>query len=139
MLKKIIVQILLLTFGLTCLGPLPDSQAQMMANLPDPGQMIQTSVLFKPLELKGIQIYANNPLQFDFLVDKGKSGLRGQALKDEITKMSKYFLTCLTVPEKDLWVNLSPYEKNRIAPESFGITEMGKSLLEQDYLLKQMM
>ncbi|MDO8674486.1 MAG: hypothetical protein Q7K71_00005, partial [Candidatus Omnitrophota bacterium] len=52
-------------------------------------------------------------------------------------KLIKYFLASLTVPEKDLWVNLSPYEKDRIVPTSFGQTEMGRDLLAQDYLLKQ--
>jgi hypothetical protein len=36
-----------------------------------------------------------------------------------------------------MWVNLSPYEKDRIVPESFGQTEMGRDLLAQDYILKQ--
>jgi len=49
----------------------------------------------------------------------------------------KYFLASLTIPENDLWVNLSPYEKNRIVPGSFGLTEMGRDLLAQDYMLKQ--
>ena len=34
-------------------------------------------------------------------------------------------------------INLSPYEKNRISPENFGQTEMGRDLLAQDYMLKQ--
>ncbi|MBF0511499.1 MAG: hypothetical protein HQL13_04130 [Candidatus Omnitrophica bacterium] len=34
-------------------------------------------------------------------------------------------------------INLSPYEKNRIIPNSFGLTEMGRDLLAQDYILKQ--
>jgi len=42
------------------------------------------------------------------------------------------------VPEDDLWVNLSPYEKDRIIPQTFGSTEMGRDLLAQDYLLKQL-
>ncbi|NLE65667.1 MAG: hypothetical protein GX606_07125, partial [Elusimicrobia bacterium] len=42
------------------------------------------------------------------------------------------------VPEKDLWVNLSPYEPDRIIPEAFGRTEMGRDLLAQDYILKQL-
>ena len=42
------------------------------------------------------------------------------------------------MPEDDLWVNLSPYEKDRIIPEAFGQTEMGRDLLAQDYLLKQL-
>ena len=51
--------------------------------------------------------------------------------------MIKYFLASLTIPEKDLWVNLSPYEKDRIIPPSFGLTEMGRDLLAEDYMLKQ--
>ncbi len=139
MIKKILIQILILAFFLTSLGPLPDAHAQSMPHLPVPGMMISTSPSFKPLVLKGIKTNTNNALRFDFLIDEGASGLRGQALKDAITTLTKYFLTCLTVPESDLWVNLSPYEKDRIAPEYFGRTEMGKSLLEQDYLLKQIM
>ena len=34
-------------------------------------------------------------------------------------------------------INLSPYEKNRIVEDNFGKTEMGRDLLAQDYLLKQ--
>jgi len=36
-----------------------------------------------------------------------------------------------------LWVNLSPYEKDRVIPSSFGLTEMGRDLLAEDYMLKQ--
>jgi hypothetical protein len=32
---------------------------------------------------------------------------------------------------------LSPYEKDRIIPQSFGLTEMGRDLLAEDYMLKQ--
>ena len=32
---------------------------------------------------------------------------------------------------------LSPYEKDRIIPHSFGLTEMGRDLLAEDYMLKQ--
>ncbi|MBF0122582.1 MAG: hypothetical protein HQL21_04120, partial [Candidatus Omnitrophica bacterium] len=52
-------------------------------------------------------------------------------------RLIKYFLASITVPEKDLWVNLSPYEKDRIIPDAFGVTEMGRDLLAQDYMLKQ--
>ena len=31
----------------------------------------------------------------------------------------------------------SPYEKDRIIPQSFGLTEMGRDLLAEDYMLKQ--
>ncbi|MDE2028630.1 MAG: hypothetical protein KGJ11_08820, partial [Candidatus Omnitrophica bacterium] len=55
----------------------------------------------------------------------------------ESGRLIKYFLAGLTVPDKDLWVNLSPYEKDRIIPSGFGLTEMGRDLLAEDYLLKQ--
>src|SRR5208283_2771084 len=57
--------------------------------------------------------------------------------RTEANKLIKYFLASLTIPEKDLWVNLSPYEKDRIIPNSFGLTEMGRDLLAEDYMLKQ--
>ena len=53
-------------------------------------------------------------------------------------RLVKYFLAALTIPEKDLWVNLSPYEKDRVITDEFGSTEMGRDLLAQDYMLKQL-
>jgi phosphotransferase system HPr-like phosphotransfer protein len=44
----------------------------------------------------------------------------------------------LTIPEGDLWVNLSPYEKSRMVPEALGQTDLGRDLLAQDYILKQL-
>ncbi|MBF0385980.1 MAG: DEAD/DEAH box helicase, partial [Candidatus Omnitrophica bacterium] len=70
--------------------------------------------------------------------DSGDSKLKNDELKAESTKLIKYFLASLTVPEEELWVNLSPYEKDRIIPDAFGITEMGRDLLAQDYMLKQL-
>ncbi len=35
-------------------------------------------------------------------------------------------------------INLSPYESDRVIPENFGDTEMGRDLLAQDYMLKQL-
>ena len=57
--------------------------------------------------------------------------------KEEFNKIIKYFLVSLAMPNKDMWVNLSPYESKRIIPEVFGQTEMGRDLLAQDYILKQ--
>ena len=59
-------------------------------------------------------------------------------LKEEADKLIKYFLASLTVPEDELWVNLSPYEEGRIISKKFGQTEMGRDLLAQDYILKQL-
>ena len=68
------------------------------------------------------------------------SGLGAQSaqLRVESEKLIKYFLASLTIPEDDLWVNLSPYEKNRIIPQQLGQTVMGRDMLAQDYILKQL-
>ncbi|MBI4309267.1 MAG: hypothetical protein HY591_02935, partial [Candidatus Omnitrophica bacterium] len=56
----------------------------------------------------------------------------------ESMKLIKYFLASMTVPEKDLWVNLSPYEKDRMVASNLGQTAMGRDMLAQDYILKQL-
>jgi len=126
---------ILIAFLVNTFGPVP-AQAQDF-RLPAPGVMIRLSPVFNPPILKGIKIHSDNPFKLDFILDKGDSRLSNDALKDESGKLIKYFLASLTIPEKDLWVNLSPYEKNRIIPNSFGLTEMGRDLLAEDYMLKQ--
>ena len=110
--------------------------------LPAPGVMVRLSPEFNPPILKGLKVHPDNPFKFDFILDTGDSGLSVEtplmaSLRNESTKLIKYFLATLTIPEKDLWVNLSPYEKNRIIPSSFGLTTMGRDLLAEDYMLKQ--
>jgi hypothetical protein len=112
--------------------------------LPAPGVMVHLSPEFNPPILKGIKVHPDNPLRFDFIMDVGdgsKPSHNGRVvnppLREESIRLIKYFLTSLTIPEKDLWVNLSPYEKDRIIPQSFGLTEMGRDLLAEDYMLKQ--
>jgi len=112
--------------------------AQSVLNLPIPGTAIPLSHAFSPAMIKGINVYPDNPLKFDFIVDRGDSALNDAEFKEESSKLVKYFLSSLTVPEEEMWVNLSPYEKNRIIPNNFGRTEMGRDLLAQDYMLKQL-
>ena len=118
-------------------------------SLPAPGVRVALSPAFNPAVLKGIKVHADNPFRFDFVLDQGDStsceafkqtkcsfeanqdgtianisrpddSSHRDFLKQESTKLIKYFLASLTTPENDLGVNLSPYEKNRIVPESFG-------------------
>ncbi len=114
------------------------ANAQMNPALPPPGTRLSTTQPFFPSVIKGLTIQPQNPLQFQFIIDTGDSRLQGEPLRQETGKLIKYFLASLTVPEEDLWVNLSPYEKDRIMPKNFGETEMGRDLLAQDYLLKQL-
>jgi hypothetical protein len=127
---------LIFAFLVNTFGPLPSAQAQEF-RLPAPGQMVALSPAFSPAVLKGIKLDPQNPFRFHFFVDRGDSSLSQEELKSESAKLIKYFLASLTIPEKDLWVNLSPYEKDRIVPQEFGQTEMGRDLLAEDYLLKQ--
>jgi len=119
------------------IGLSPTAYATEEFRLPAPGGMVHLSLKFNPPELKGIKVHTDNPFLFDFILDKGDSRLSNTQAKDESARLIKYFLASLTVPEKDLWVNLSPYEKNRIIPESLGLTIMGRDLLAEDYMLKQ--
>jgi len=106
-------------------------------NLPQLGVMIPLSTPYQPAIVKGITIYPDNPLKFDFIVDPGDDRLKGDALKTEADKLIKYFMASLTVPADEMWVNLSPYEKDRIIAHGLSQTELGRDLLAQDYILKQ--
>ncbi len=114
-----------------------NAQSQTVVNLPAVGAMVSLSKPYAPVLIKGLKVFPEEPFRFDFIVDTGEGQAEGEDLRVESSKLIKYFLASLTVPEKDLWVNLSPYESDRIIPEKFGVTEMGRDLLAQDYLLKQ--
>ena len=139
-LKRIITSVILITLCVAQSLQFNPSIAcaQNMLGLPEPGTMIGLTPTYNPALIQGITIYPDNPLQFDFIIDTGDDHLEGDAFKNESTKLIKYFLASLTVPEDEMWVNLSPYEKDRIVPDAFGQTEMGRDLLAQDYMLKQL-
>ncbi|MCR4336181.1 MAG: hypothetical protein NUV91_00020, partial [Candidatus Omnitrophica bacterium] len=117
----------------------PMVMSQGLTALPQPGTKITLSAPYQPLVIKGVTINPEDPMTFDFIIDIGDSGLEGEALEAETQKLVKYFLTALTVPDDQLWVNLSPYERDLMVPDALGITEMGKDMLAQDYLLKQIL
>ncbi len=133
---KAVLISLLMSFTLMSIVPAP-ALGQNIFNLPVPGTVVNLSPGFVPVMLRGLKVYPDNPFKFDFIVDSGNSGLAGDELKAESEKLARYFLATLTTPEEDLWVNLSPYESDRIIPEALGQTEMGQELLAQDYILKQ--
>ncbi len=114
-----------------------EAGAQSVLDLPAPGAMVDLSPAYQPAVIKGLTIHKDNPFLFDFILDPGQEHWQGDALKKESEKLIKYFLVNLAVPEKEMWVNLSPYEKDRIIPQALGKTEMGRDLLAQDYMLKQ--
>src|SRR3989339_735459 len=137
MFKKLIVLVVLTLFLFNAVFDPRFVHAQTL-NLPQPGEMLFTTAAFSPLNIDGLQIHPNDPFKLDFIVNKGDLLLGKEEFNRQTTALIKYFLAALTVPEKELWVNLSPIEKDRIIPENFGKTGLGRDLLAQDYILKQL-
>lgn len=141
MCKKILFKTLLVTTVLSLatyfvaaeLLRVEQSQAQVLA-LPEPTQLVSVSRGFSPSVLKGVKFNHDNPLELEFLIDQQDSQIVSEKTAQRLVH---YFLAALTIPEGDMWVNLSPYEEDRIVPESLGNTDLGKDMLAQDYMLKQ--
>jgi hypothetical protein len=131
--------IMIVAFLVTYLSPVTAALAREDAglDLPAPGTQVTLSDPFTPALIKGVTVSAENPFQFDFILDTGDQDLAGDALKAEATRLIKYFLASLTTPDDEAWVNLSPYEKDRIIAEPLSQTMLGRDLLAQDYILKQ--
>ncbi len=135
MMRKIMAFIVLAAFLTNCFVP-PQAYAQA---LPAVVAQADAVVKFQPTILRAVGVNMDNPLKFDFYVDHGQEGLATQDKQQMFRRLIKDFLTALTIPDADLWVNLSPYEQGRMIEERFGLTEMGRDLLAQDYVLKQRM
>ncbi len=137
MFKRVIATLLCVTFSFSNLQ-LSQAQDFSVNQLPLPGTMVGESAPFSPLALKGLVVNLQKPLEFQFIVDTGKGPQDTATIKDQANQLVKYFLAGLTIPEGDLWVNLSPYEKSRMVPAALGQTDLGRDLLAQDYILKQL-
>ncbi|MFP4473289.1 MAG: HEAT repeat domain-containing protein [Candidatus Omnitrophota bacterium] len=141
---KIIASTLIVSYLFTYIIEPPSAQARMVPvssglSLPATGTMVPLTPAFTPLHISGLTVYPENPLSLDFIMGQGDAAFQTKDdYHEEAHKLVKYFLTSLTVPENDLWVNLSPYEQDRIIPESFIQTDMGRDTLAQDYILKQL-
>ncbi|MCR4338083.1 MAG: hypothetical protein NUV91_09800 [Candidatus Omnitrophica bacterium] len=135
--QKLITVFLSTVMSLTFLVPPEFVQAQAMPVMSSASSGMMARPPFIPALLKAVKIDPAQPFVLDFIVDTGSHKVKGEALKEETNRLVKYFLAALTVPEGDLWVNLSPEEPDRIVPTELGQTEMGRDMLAQDYLLKQ--
>jgi len=111
----------------------PRAQAAIY-DLPSPTALVPVSKAYSYPVLKGLKINPNDPFKLEFIIDNESEE---DVSKEELDKLIKYFLAALTTPEEDLWVNLSPYEENRVISENLSFTDLGKDMLGQDYLLKQ--
>jgi hypothetical protein len=76
-------------------------QAQDTPFLPNRNYFVDLSIPYSLPVLRGMRVYPDKPFKFDFIVG---SGDRQTISQKETSLLIKYFLTCLTIPEKDLWV-----------------------------------
>ena len=97
--------------------------------------LVKTSEAFDSAFIRGLRFDSANPFNLEVIFDKGD---QQKITNDDKKQMIRYFLTALTMPSNKMWVNLSPYEKDRILDDQLAVTEMGEVLLDQDYLLKQL-
>ena len=136
--RKLTSVFVLTSFLSTMVLPFPKAHAASVEGLPIPGAQVNLSSAYIPTNIIGLTVHPENPLKIDFIVNTGHSKLEGAPLKSEGRKLIEYFLATLAIPEQDQWVNLSPYEKNRIIPEELGQTVLGRDMLAEDYMLKQL-
>jgi len=135
---RVILSFVLLVFIVSSPGTYSVVYAQTYAGLPAPGTLMAAGHDYAPAILKGIKVDAQDIFKLSFILDQGDTKLDDAALREETALLLRYFLTALTMPESDIWVNLSPYEANRIVLPQLGTTELGRDLLAQDYILKQL-
>lgn len=111
------------------------SSLAVSLNLPAPNQLLMASEEHHSPILKGIKLDPSNPFGIEFYIDsQNEFGVQEQ----DAQRLINYFFAGLTVDDKDLWVNLSPYESDRVMNNQLSLTDLGKDLLEQDYILKQL-
>lgn len=109
-----------------------DVDASMM-ELPPPLSLLALSEDFEGPLLKGIVVDQNNLFDLTFIVDCKDNA---EISKQETRKLINYFMTGLAFSKEDLWVNLSPYEEDRVIDDELSRTELGIDLVAQDYVLK---
>ena len=69
-----------ISFSLSLVVPPQSTYAQTVLGLPQPGVMLPVSPGFTPTLIKGIKVYPDNPLRFDFIVDPGDSNTASVAI-----------------------------------------------------------
>jgi len=111
----------------------PDRSRAAIEGVPPSGEPLSLSPAFQPPLLKGVRLSADDPFRFEFFIDAARP-----VDAEQTQRLVDYFLAALTMPEDDLWVNLSPDEPDRILCRGFEKTRAGRDMLAADYVLKQL-
>ena len=135
---KSVILFIIICFFITIFFPMmlrvKNLDAQVL-KLPQPLQMLKLSKAYSLPVLKGLKLDPTDPLNIEFYIDTQD---RSKVSANDVNTLINYFLAALTVPKEELWVNLSPYEHDRIISDKLDKTDLGKDLLSQDYILKQL-
>ena len=136
--RRIVFKLVVLSLVLNLVLP-ASLFSQVLPYMPPAGTLVGSSPAPYGLPyLVGMKFSSDNIFDFTFYLNRGNTPAQEDVLRAEAEKINKYFLAALTIPEKDLWVNLSPYEQDRIITPELGRTDLGKDLLGEDYVLKQL-
>lgn len=90
--------------------------------------------VFRPLHLRYLSY---NPLQNNFRLFLDKGSLKNtnpQELEETTKILLNYFFIGVTLPNDSFWVNLRPDAEDNIIDDRLARTDVGKIMLEQDYL-----
>lgn len=76
---------------------------------------------------------------FDYIIkaEKAKDMNQIVTIEDETEISLISFSTGLTLPESEFWVNLNPWEPDRIIEKDLGTTDVGRIMLEADLRMKK--
>jgi len=104
-------------------------------------QQLLGGVNFSSISLNYISMSSNSSgeMDFNFVLKAKKAGKQEPVvdLNNSSALSAKSFLTCLAVPNSILWVNLNPWEPDRIIDKDLEHTDTGRIMLEADLLMKK--
>lgn len=135
---KIISLLLVFHFPISLVFSGPGYANFNETQLPDIGTIISPTDQYQPLVFQGIGLHPSNPLKISFILNDNQTNLQQSEVQADANRLIDYFLVALTLPKTEMWVNLSPFEENRVITDSLGKTQMGRDMLVQDYMLKQL-
>jgi len=101
--KRVIAIIILVSFVGTTFFPPQMVYAQAIAtptatilNLPAPGTLLSPTANFHPTLVRGLTIDPQNPLHFEFIIERSEEALNTEIKEAEVSKLIKYFLASFT-------------------------------------------
>ena len=90
------------------------SYASALPYMPPPTTPIFATENFEALTLRGLSFDPQDPLKLKFILDQGDGEYSKASLEEETFRLVQYFLAAVTIPQEDIWVNLSPYEEDQV-------------------------